>query len=587
MTDDLRSPPADPSAAGAAATRRPDLAGRSVRTGASPLAPLPPGLTLALLLAIALAWLAGLGHRPLLSPDEGRYAELAREMAVTGDWVTPRLNGLKYFEKPPLQYWATAAAYGLFGIHDWVARLYPAAVSLGAALLAWAMRRRADGEAAAQLTALGIVGCAWVAANAHFVSLDMGLTAWLIVAMLGLAGCVETPADRPAPHGPSLVAWIGMAGAFLSKGLVGLVIPGAAMVLAAVWLRRPGLVWRLRILPGAVVFAALVLPWLALVEARNPGFLQFFFIHEHFQRFTSDVHQRVEPAWYFIPVLALGGLPWIGHWLAAGFAGGERRRDPVDALTLAWAGFVFGFFSLSGSKLPSYILPMFPALALWFARRAHRVPQPALTAAVAVPALVAAGLAAAAVPLLRRSDAGEALALAGGYLPWIGAAVAAMAAGCLAALRWRAPADRLRGFAGLALATLLSTQCLQWGHAVLGERFSARGLVDRLVRAEGAAPSDPSVPFYAVATYDQSLPFYLGRTLTLVDWRDEMDYGLRAEPTLDGPDEATLRARWTGLPRAYALIDLGNLEAWRAAGVPLREIARNGRRAVIATIERQ
>ena len=136
--------------------------------------------------------------------------------------------------------------------------------------------------------------------------------------------------------------------------------------------------------------------------------------------------------------------------------------------------------------------------------------------------------------------------------------------------------------AALAVGAVLATQCLQWGHATLGERHSARGLTARLLAAEG--PIDAQVPFFAVATWDQSLPFYLRRTLTLVDWRDEMDMGLRDEPHRNGPHEAALLARWPSLPRAYALLDGDGLSRWRAAGVPMRVVAANSRRTVVATL---
>ena len=426
-----------------------------------------------------------------------------------------------------------------------------------------------------------MAGCAWIALNAHFVSLDTGLAAWLTVALLGLVGCIE---DRG--RGSSTLAWVGMAGAFMSKGLIGIVIPGAAMVLAAAWMRQPSLLWRLRWWPGVLVFALMVLPWLALMEARNPGFLEFFFIREHFQRFTSEVHARVEPWWYFGPVFLLGALPWLGHWVVLAF---ERsaRKDPVDTLLLAWAGFVILFFSLSGSKLPSYILPMFPALALWLGRRVHLLSDRALGWALGAPSLAAVTIAAASVPLLRNADRGESVALAQGYLPWILAAVALALLAVAVAWRWRSPATRLRGLATLSLATLAAAQCLQWGHAVMGERHSARGLVERLRLAEGDAPFDPSIPFFAVGTWDQSLPFYLGRTLRLVDWRDEMDMGLRQEPHLNGPSTQALQGQWTSLERAYAIVDLDTLARWQAQGIALREVARTPRRAVIAPNRRQ
>ncbi len=548
---------------------------------------------------MALVWFAGLGHRPLLSPDEGRYAEIAREMAVSGDFVTPRLNGLKYFEKPPLQAWLTAIAFQWFGTSETVARLWPALYGAGTCLIAFVCVRRRRGLLAAQVAALCCAASAWVCLNGHFLSLDMGLTFWLTLILAGLFRCLEAPHNRRG----GLAVWIGIAGAFLSKGLVALVIPGAAMVITALLVRRPRLLLAVPWWPGLPLMLALVAPWLVLVQWRNPGFFDFFVIHEHFERFTSQVHQRVEPGWYFIPVFLVGAMPWLGHWLAAALARKPARpmlsarparstgpttpadRDPAAMLLLTWSVFVIGFFSLSGSKLPSYILPMFPAMAIWFGLRVAGLSGRVLRLC-ALPALAGAlALAAAARPLVRTSDDGEAIALAVNYLPWILTGAMSMAVGALAAW-WlagggREPARRpAQSIAALALGAMLSFQCLQWGHGELGERLSGKGLAQRVLASEGRI--DPATPFFAVATWDQSLPFYLQRTFTLVDWRDEMDMGLRDQPELNGPDEAGLLRRWADLEHAYILVDLDRLAGWQAAGLPKREVARNTRRAVIA-----
>lgn len=563
--------------------------------------PLTPATWWTVCLLIGVIWFAGLGWRPLLSPDEGRYAEIAREMAASGDFVTPRLNGLKYFEKPPLQYWLTALSLRAFGPHDAVVRLVPALYGLGTCVLAGLMLWRRNGRAAGQRAVLVAAGCTWIVANSHFVSLDMGLTFWTTMTLAGLYGCVAGGRARRA----SLLVWIGMAGGFLSKGLVAGVLPVATLLLTALACRQPRLLTSVRWWPGLPLFLLIVLPWLVLVQLRNPGFFEFFFIHEHFQRFTSDVHRRVEPAWFFVPVFLLGGLPWLGHWIAAAMgkvtgaaaarrdaaAAGDdaaRAQKTADRLLLIWAAFVFGFFSLSGSKLPSYILPMFPALAVWLARRPAG--RTGLRAAAAPLVVFAIAVAAGAEYLMRASVDADTVVLAGAYLPWIRGACAALGVGAIASWWLADPAGgsgprritATRSLAALAVGAVLAAQCLQWGHATLGERHSARGLVARLLAAEG--PIDPQVPFFAVGTWDQSLPFYLRRTLTLVDWRDEMDMGLREEPQKNGPDEATLLAQWSSLPRAYALLDADGLARWRAAGTPMRVVAANSRRTVVATL---
>jgi 4-amino-4-deoxy-L-arabinose transferase-like glycosyltransferase len=544
---------------------------------------------------VAAIWFLGLGFRPLLSPDEGRYAEIAREMSVTNDFVTPRLNGLKYFEKPPLHYWLTAFAFKLFGESETTARLVPALYGLGIAIAIYGCLLRLHDRATAQRGFLLATGSCWIVAMSHFIALDIGLTFWLTVCLCGLLGCIERfsaerltaerhSAERPSAdpinqsrvQWPDYWVWIGVAGAFLSKGLVGGLIPVAALGMTIMLSRRWRLIGAVRWFPGFFIFLALILPWLVWIQLENPNFFEFFFIREHFQRFTTKMHQRVEPWWFFLPVLLMGGLPWLGHWL--GVALSRRLRSDSNLLLLAWSVFTLVFFSLSGSKLPSYILPIFPAMALWLARTGGALSVRALRLASLVP-LMAVVLAMALVYLQFRSPSEPLADSDYHYLPWIIAAALSLGIGAL--LSWtRSQHGFLAALTPLALAMLLATQCLQWGHASLAERFSSQGLAQRLLATESNLAAN--TPIFSVGTYDQTLPFYLKRTLTLVDYRDEMDMGLLAEPEKNGPQEAALLQRWPTMPLAYAVLDHRLYERWQALGVPLREVARNERRVVVA-----
>ena len=536
---------------------------------------------------IVLIWFVGLDWRPLLTPDEGRYAEIGREMAASGDFITPRLNGLSYFEKPPLHYWLTALAFKAFGVSDWVVRLISALYGFGAALLAYVALLRLRDRTSAQLAFLISIGCCWIAAMGHFVALDIGLNFWLTMTLCGLIGCVErldaqalTQRADAIGGWPDYWVWFGLSGAFLSKGLIGLVVPAAAMFLTIVVTRRLSLITAVRWWPGVFLFTALVLPWLILISSRNPGVLEFFFIHEHFARFTSQVHRRVEPWWYFVPVFLLGGLPWLGHWLAVWR---NRVRSSADTVLLTWCAFLFVFFSASGSKLPSYILPMFPALAIWLARQQRALSPVALRYASLPMLLAGLLLCAALLPLMQEADRDETGSLASGYLPWAVGACVALILGAIASwcsVKGQHSRGALSAIAPLAVAMLLTVQFLQWGHSSLGERFSARALVQRWLAQEPTMRAD--TPIFSVGTYDQTIPFYLARTVTLVDYRDEMDMGLKIEPHKYGGSSQELLQRWPSLPLAYAVLDLGGIEQWRAAGVPFREVTRNGRRVVVA-----
>src|SRR5665213_454617 len=269
----------------------------------------------AALVILVLAALAGgvdnLG-RPLANPDEGRYSEISREMALSTDWVTPRLNGIKYFEKPPLQYWASAVSMRLFGVNEPAARLYVflcgLATLLTAGFTAWRLGVRESGLAAM----LALVASPYFMALGGIVTLDMGLTLWTTATL-----CAFLLAERSAAAGESrarhrgwmAACWAAMALAVLSKGLVGIVFAGAAVFFQCVLQRDLGAVRRLGWAYGVPIFAVIAAPWFIAVSRANPEFAHFFFVHEHFERFLTTEHRRVEPWWFFIPIVAavLGG----------------------------------------------------------------------------------------------------------------------------------------------------------------------------------------------------------------------------------------------------------------------------------------
>src|SRR4051812_32897878 len=183
------------------------------------------------LVAVSAAiWFAALGFRTLVKPDEGRYAEIAREMAVTGDWVTPRLNGIKYFEKPPLQYWATAAAFRAFGENDWTARLWTGLTGLAGVLLAWRLARRLYGETAGLLAATVLGTSVMYFVVGHLNTLDMGTTFFLEAALAGFLFAQGAPPRSPDERRWMLAAWAAMALATLSKGLIGLAFPVLTLI---------------------------------------------------------------------------------------------------------------------------------------------------------------------------------------------------------------------------------------------------------------------------------------------------------------------------------------------------------------------
>jgi 4-amino-4-deoxy-L-arabinose transferase-like glycosyltransferase len=532
-----------------------------------------------------LAWFGTLGWRDLITPDEGRYAELGRQMLASGDWITPRLNGILYFEKPALQYWATAVSFELFGMNAFAARLWPGLTGAFAVLALWWSARRVLGGRAAMYSACVLGSCVWWLGNSHFLSLDMGLSCFLTLALLGF-WLAQRDAATPADNRLGMwVAWIAMALAVLSKGLIGIVLPGAALVAYSLVARDLGVWRRMRWGSGPLLFALVAAPWFVAVSARNPDFAHFFFIHEHVERFLTTTHRRPGPWWYFFPILAIGLVPWI-TLLPGALALGWRRmpgRFQGNRLLLVWAVVIFAFFSVSSSKLSSYILPVFPALALLIGQHIQRLPARRLGWHFAAMIALAAGLA-AVLAALTRGWAGTGTRFSPAeldYRDWImtGLAVIAMFAALGTSL---ARAGRVgAAVTALSFAGLFGTQLILQGHQTLATEKSSRHLAARI-----AERMVPDAPVFSVSYYDQTLPFYLGRPVTLVNWVDEFETGLRIEPRLGLPSEEVFAAIWRQLRQGAAVMRPETHQQWREAGLPMIEVYRDPSRVAVIRAER-
>lgn len=531
---------------------------------------------------IALVWFGTLDYRALVKPDEGRYAEIAREMSATGDWLTPRLNGIKYFEKPPLQYWATAAAFKIFGANEWTARLWTAFTGFAALCLVWFTGRRLFGEAAGDAAGLVLASTLYFFLLGHINSLDMGVSAFLTLALCSFLIAQTAQAFGPSERRWALLAWAAIAGAVLCKGLIGLVIPGATLVLYSIvrWDFRP---WqRLAIVPGLLVFLAICAPWFVWVSLVNPEFPQFFFVHEHFLRYTTRLHRRDEPWWYFIPILFIGVMPWILATIGGLVQACKRftsrdRHFSAEAFLLLWIAFVFLFFSASGSKLPAYLLPAFPALAL--STGVHLVSAGnSLWSWLGAPA-TASGLAMlVGLPIAYRNIGDQdRVGLYADYLPWLLTAAATLVIGGVLSLVLARRGQPWHSSIALGLAGILAASLGLLGHESMAPTNSAARLAAQI---RDRVP--PQAPFYMVRTYDQTLPFYLARTFTLVEFRDELDFGLRQEPAKAVDSIAEFARRWRSGEQAFALMDHAMFREFQAQGLPMRVLARDLRRVIIA-----
>ena len=329
-----------------------------------------PRAVVLLVVLYVLLYLVPLPVRPLASPDEVRYGEIAREMLASGDWVSPHFNGVRYFEKPPLGHWLNAVSLAVFGENAFAVRL-PAALATGlAALIVFGFARRFAGGRVAALATLVFLTTFLVAGVGTFALLDAFLALFLTAALAAYYAALR---ERAARRRHWLIACGAACGAaFLVKGFLALAIPVIVAVPYLAMARR----WRdLVTTPWWPIAIALVvaLPWSVAVHLREPDFWRYFFWVEHVQRFTADDAQHAAPAWYYLAYLPLLGWPWILLLPAAALG---LRRTIVDGDFLRYvvlaAVLPLLFFSASKGKLATYILPCFAPLSILLAAGIER-----------------------------------------------------------------------------------------------------------------------------------------------------------------------------------------------------------------------
>ncbi len=540
----------------------------------------------ALLVALAVIWFGPLDYRKLAKPDEARYAEISREMVATGDWLTPRLNDLKYFEKPPLQYWATAVAYKVFGLSEGPARLWTALTGFLGILLTYFAGRQLFGRQQGFFAAAVLASSLWYGVLGHINTLDMGLTFFLTLGVFSLLLAQREGATAKQQRNWMLIAWAGMALAAMSKGLIGIVLPGAALVLYTLIHRDARLWTRLHMGKGLLLFLLITAPWFIAVSRANPEFAQFFFIHEHFDRFAKNEHDREGPLYYFVPILIAGILPWVAALFPAllrswkttpGY--GDYRFHP-NRFLLIWCVFIFVFFSISKSKLPAYLLPIFPALALFIGQYLDTAATKKLIWQL-LPVCVAALALTVAIPFIlpylsssKESAANAAMNLQYGY--WLMAAFGLMFIVSAHGLRLLARDNKVGGIAAVSLAALLAWQLAWVGYETQSPHQSSFDIANKM-RPHLAADT----PIYNIGMYDQALPFYLQRTLTLVNYQDELALGIQQEPHKWIGSTQAFITQWNNDKAPIALMPTHVYQAMSKENFPMQVIADDGRRVMI------
>jgi len=542
--------------------------------------PAASGFVLRLLagFAIAACYLLTLGHAPLIEPDEPRYAEIAREMVESGDWVTPHLNYVKYFEKPPLLYWLTAANLATFGADEFWLRLWPALLALaGIGAAAW-LGQRIYGPPVGFLTALVLASAPLYFGIGQVLILDMPLTGFLTLAMLCGWLIAATPQRRPwAELGFALAVAL----AVLTKGPVGAVLAGGSLLTFAALSRR-WLWWATLLRPFPVlVFLAVSVPWFVVVSLRNPEFAHFFFIDQHLGRYLAPSEHQ-QPIWFFVPILFAGFLPWsavalVGLW--------RQRWAEAPAVVqwshgtlyfLSWVLFPAVFFSLSGSKLATYILPVFPPLAVLLGRWLHELTAREDERAFGTGGLLLGTLGIGSLAASRLAPLVSTHPRAALLGPYLVAGGVVLLLGGFAA--WRCVQRARLWQAVFAIWAATMALCLVV--------FAGRGLAQHYTPLALAirAHWQPGDRVVLLGHYVQGIPFYTRQRAILVRSWGELDFGSRQgdQRAFFWRDEDQLLRAWREPQRMFLVLNRSELLRLAAALDPApREIARFGKKAVV------
>ena len=522
----------------------------------------------------------GISEVPLFEPDEGRYAEIPREMIATGDGLTPRLNGVLYFDKPPLYYWLTAASIRVFGLNEFSVRFWSVLFALVGIALAFLLGRTLAGVRFGALAALLLGTSPLYLAMGHISTIDMTVSILLSV-------CITCfwYASRSPPGGWRLALWLGMflaSGlAVLAKGLIGIAIPGGVVLLFLMISREWTLLFTVPWIRGLLLFFITTVPWHVAMSLHHPSFAWFYFVHEHLLRYSTQVAYHAEPWWFFLPILALGMLPWSGCLppavllLRKGVSGGEERR--LVQLCWCWVVWVLLFFSVSHSKLIPYVLPAFVPLAV-LAVAGFRSLLEARKPLARIMGRLGWGLAAittmllcAAVTWIGRGGRPDLLP-PGTLAVWMPFAtgVAALVALCATIFDPRRAPRRVLVCSFLATACLSATVTL--AAPAFGDQTSTRGVARYL-----APRLTKDVSVVSFGFYPRSLSAYLGRLIDVVYHRGELAFGIdhlspaERQERFPYPDE--FRSRWESDEPIFLVVRKRSLGAFTAISPPPHAVA--------------
>jgi 4-amino-4-deoxy-L-arabinose transferase-like glycosyltransferase len=506
-----------------------------------------------LFLVFGIAFFQCLGRFPLMGTDEARYMEIPREMLERGDFITPTLNYVPYFEKPPLHYWLNALSTVLFGATPFAARFFSAFWGLLCVLMVYHLGAKLFGRSKGFLSACILGTSIGFVTQCRVNITDTTLTFFLCAALGSFLVACQEEETRSGLYYHLFYLFAALA--VLVKGLIGIVLPCAIIFWFLLLSRRWGLLREMRLQTGIPLFLLVCAPWFILVARENPGFLNFFFIHEHFQRFLTKVHNRYQPPWFYLPVLLGCMLPWSFFIPSALIEAWRRRKGgqgEIHLFLLLWVAVIFLFFSVSHSKLVPYILPVYPAVALLIGHYLGDLlaaPQGLRREGFALSAfhlVCAAGI--AAYPMIARKPA----------ITTAGAIIVAtlFAAQGVAAYLNTASAQQKRLLYGIAVISYLT--------ALVAPPVFLEGIAKRKVTRDLALMVKAKAGREAVVAslgYHQELPLYTQRRVLVVGSEGELEFGSKQGDQRSWfiPVEQ-FQTLWGGMRQVFAVVPMDALD---------------------------
>ena len=391
----------------------------------------------------------------------------------------------------------------------------------------------------------------------HFLTLDMALSAFVVMGIGCLILAQSGQTDARKTRNWMLLGWAALALATLTKGLIAIVLPAGTILVYSLWQRDWALWPRLHLFKGLLLYLAITAPWFVAVSIANPEFAQFFFIHEHFDRYTSEVHRRDGSIYYFVPYLLLGVCPWLvtsmRSLIMPGFKWRPDNPGQFDPQRFLWTFVVvtFCFFSFGQSKLPGYILPILPIIAILAGGQLANKER--VNSDRWVMLVLGLDFVIGAFFMERLASGHFPAQLWLSYAPWV------IASGILLLLGFVVlsvrDGARLQSFAAAACLSLASTLMILTGASSLTESRSSRVIADVISESLPAG-----VPIFAFQYFPEAAVFYLERPVTIVEYEGEMAMGIRLEPEKFIKSQDEFLAIWQNLEQAAVVLMLNRLQ---------------------------